>query len=454
MDDWATIEDEAIDLFKGLLQIDTTNPPGNEREAAEYLAGALREDGLEPWMGGRSDERPNLVARLPATVETDDEAGPVLLAGHTDVVPADEAQWSHPPFGAVEADGCIWGRGAVDMKNMVAMSAMTVKLLAREQVPRRRDLIFAAVADEERGCEYGSKFLVDEHPERVDAEVMLGEVGGFWQHIGEETYLPVMIAEKGQVHLRMTATGPSGHGSIPRRDTAVGALARAVDRLTRERLPYHLTRPVERFIDALARTQDFGSGIGLKGLKNGAIAGTVLDRLLPDPAVARNFDALLHNTVSPTILQGGEQVNVIPGEVSCELDGRVLPGFDADDLVREVEVLVDDPAIDIQVVSEQQAVEHDSVDGEVFEAIERIVGDHAEEAIPVPYMIPGYTDAQHFSRLGTTCYGFSPVKIPEQADLEFSELFHGVDERIPTDGFKWGLRVLYEAVGQLVRPRP
>jgi len=454
MDDWQTIEDEALELFKGLLRIDTTNPPGDERPAVAYLNEALSEEGLETWIGGKADERPNLVARLPATVEAEEDAGPVLLAGHTDVVPADADTWRHPPFGGVEADGCIWGRGAVDMKNMVAMSAMIVKLLAREQVPRRRDVIFAAVADEECGCEYGSQYLVDEYPDKVDAEVMLGEVGGFWQHIGEQTYLPVMIAEKGQVHLRMTATGPSGHGSIPRRDTAVGRLARALETLTTERLPYHLTRPVERFIDELTRTQGFGSALGLRGLKNGVSADIVIDRLLPDPAVARNFDALLHNTVSPTVLEGGETLNVIPGEVSCELDGRVLPGFDGADLVREVDALVDDPAIEIEVVSEKEAVAHDEVDGEVFAAIERIVGDHADHVIPVPYMIPGVTDAQHFSRLGTTCYGFSPLKIPEAADFEFSEMFHGVDERIPVEGFQWGLRVLYEVVGQLVRPRP
>ena len=452
MDDWSNIEDEAVDLFKGLLRIDTTNPPGHERPAAEYLEEALTADGLATWMGGKSDERPNLVARLPATVESDD--GPVLLAGHTDVVPADAEAWSHPPFGAVEADGCIWGRGAVDMKNMVSMSAMVVKLLARQEVPRRRDIIFAAVADEEQGFEYGSEWLVDQHPERVEADVMLGEVGGFWQHINGVTYLPVMVAEKGQAHLRMTAKGPTGHGSMPRRETAVGALGEAVGTLTRERLPYHLTRPVERFIDALAETQDLGSSIGLKGLGSRAFAHTVLDKLLPDPGVARNFDALLHNTVSPTRLQAGEALNVIPGEAWCDLDGRLLPGFGAEDLVREVEEVVDDPRIEIEVLSEKRAVAHDEVDGEVFEAIERVVGDHAPDAIPVPYMIPGVTDAQHFSRLGTRCFGFSPIRIPEEAEFEFSELFHGVDERIPTDGFTWGLRVLYEVVGQLVRPRP
>ena len=451
MNSWEEIGDEAVELFRGLLRIDTTNPPGNERAAAEYLAEALREDDLEPWIVESADRRGNLVARLPATVD-EPQAGPVLMAGHTDVVPADPAEWTHPPFEAEIADGCIWGRGAVDMKNMVSMSAMVMKLLARRGQPRRRDVIFAAVADEERGCEHGSKFLVDEHPERVEAEVMLGEVGGFWQHIGGVAYMPVMVAEKGQVHLRLTASGPSGHGSIPRRDTAVGALASAVETLSNERLPYHLTEPIERFVAALKETQSLGNRIGLSGLLRGATAGAVIDRLLPDPDVARNFDALLHNTVSPTILEAGSELNVIPNRATCELDGRILPGFDAEDLKREVEELVGDPRVDVEVVSSSGAVENTAVDGEVFEAIDDVVGDHAADAHPVPYMIPGYTDAQHFSRLGADCFGFSPIRIPEQSDLVFSELFHGVDERIPVDGFRWGMRVLHEVVERLVSP--
>lgn len=441
--------DEAIDLFKGLLQLDTTNPPGEELKAAEYLGASLREDGLDPWIVESDEGRGNLVVRLPATVESP-EAGPLMLAGHTDVVPAEAERWTHPPFAAVEDEGCIWGRGAVDMKNMVAMSAMVVKLLARKGAERSRDVIFAAVADEERGCEYGSKFLVEHHPDRVRAETMFGEIGGFWQTIGGVTYLPVMVAEKGQAHVRLRAQGPSGHGSIPRRDTAVEILARAVVRLSEQRLPYHLSEPTELFIRRLADHQPLGNRVGLMGLLNGRTAPFVLDHLLPDPDVARNFDALLHNTVSPTILEAGEKLNKIPGEAVCELDGRLLPGQTGADLKREIEQLLDEPRIEVEILREQGAVENERIEGPVFDAIEATVGDHAPDAVPVPYMIPGVTDAQHFSRLGTECYGFSPLKIPPDSEIVFSDLFHGVDERIPVEGFKWGLRVLYETVERLV----
>ena len=445
------LADEAVELFKGLLQIDTTNPPGHERRAAEYLEHHLRDEGYDPWMAEAGDRRANLVARLPATVDEPDE--PLLLAGHTDVVPADADAWRHPPFEAVEDDGCIWGRGAVDMKNMVATSATVMRAMARADGERRRDLIFAAVADEEAGCEHGSKFLVEEHPERVQAGCMIGEVGGFWQHVEGEVYIPVMVAEKGRAHLRLTVEGPSGHGSIPRSDTVVASLGRILERLSTERLPHHLTEPTERFVRTMAETQSLVSGLGLKGLLSAKTADIVLDRLLPDPEIARNFDALLHNTVSPTIVEAGETLNVIPSTAGCELDGRLLPGYSGDDLKREVEALLDDVSnVDIEVLSEQPAVETDPEAGEAMGAIREVVETHAPQAHPVPYMIPGYTDAQYFHRLGMQCFGFSPIRIPADRDLVFSELFHGVDERIPIDGFRWGVQVLFDLVRRLVEP--
>lgn len=450
--DWDAALDESVELFKGLLALDTTNPPGNEQIAAEYLADALADDGLDPWtVDGGADGRTNLVVRLPATV--DDPAPPLLLAGHTDVVPADADQWTHPPFGGVEADAMIWGRGAVDMKNMVAMSVTVARLLARTGAQRHRDLIVAAVADEEAGCAHGSAFLVDEHPDRVRAEYMLGEVGGFWQHIGGKTYIPIMVAEKGSAHVRLTARGPTGHGSIPRDDNALVHLARAIERLGTRRLPYHLTPVMERFFEQLAATQSLGSRIGLKGLLSERLSDVVLDRLLPDPAIARNFDALLHNTVSPTMIAAGTKRNVIPGEASCELDGRLLPGFSGEDLRREVAALIDDAAVEVEILSETTAAACEPIESPLLDTIYGVVGEHAPEAICVPYMIPGFTDAQYFSRLGTRCYGFSPLKIPADSDMTFSELFHGVDERVYTDGYRWGQRVLYDVVARFLSAR-
>jgi acetylornithine deacetylase/succinyl-diaminopimelate desuccinylase-like protein len=447
--DWDDAGREAVELFKGLLRLDTTNPPGDEKKAAQFLAEALAEDGLDPWIVESEPGRANLVVRLPATVDKP-TGGPLLLAGHTDVVPADAQHWTHPPFSGAEADGFVWGRGAVDMKNMVAMSVMVAKLMARQGRERTRDLIVAAVADEEAGCEHGSKFLVENHPERVNAEFMLGEVGGFWQTIGPKSYIPIMVAEKGSVHLRLTARGPTGHGSIPRPDNALVRLASAIEKIGNNRLPYHLTPVMEDFLRKLAETQLLPASMGLKSLLNSRLSGPVLDNLIPDGAIARNFNALLHNTVSPTVINAGTKRNVIPGEASCDLDGRILPHFNGQDLKREVERCIDDPDIDIEVVSESPAVQVNPIGSPLLDVISNTLAVHAPEAIPVPYMIPGYTDARHFSRLGMRCYGFSPLKIEQDSELVFSELFHGVDERVPVDGFVWGQRVLFDVVSRFL----
>lgn len=449
--DWESINQESLNLYKGLLQLDTTNPPGNERIATAYLADALAEDGIDSWIVESAPGRANLVARLAANVEIDDDRGPLLLAGHTDVVPANADEWTHPPFGAVEQDGFIWARGALDMKNMVAMSAMIMKLFARYDIPRNRDLIFAAVADEEEGCTYGSRFLVNSHPDRVRAEYMLGEVGGFWLHIGDTTYVPIQVAEKGQVHLRMRASGPPGHGSMPRQDNSLLVLSQAIAKLGATRLPYHMTPIMERFIDELAQSQPKSTQVALKGLKSSALAHRIIDHVLPDKAIARNFDALLHNTVSPTIVHAGQKRNMIPDEAVCEMDGRILPGFSAGDLRREVQRVVGKYNVDVEVVSGFEGVALDKVESDLYHVITQTVAHHAPHTQCIPYMVSGYTDAQNFSRLGTKCYGFSPLMIPADAGIKFAELFHGIDERVPTEGYLWGQRVLFDVVSTFLK---
>jgi acetylornithine deacetylase/succinyl-diaminopimelate desuccinylase-like protein len=449
--DWDAIGQESLALFQALLRVDTTNPPGAERAAIALLADWLREDGLEPWIVESAPERANLVVRLPATHPIPGQ-GPLLLAGHVDVVPADASAWTHPPFAGEIHDGMVWGRGAVDMKNMVTMCAMVMRLFARSGTPRTRDIIFAAVADEEEGCTYGSQFLVDNHPERVQADYMLGEVGGFWLTLGSQVYVPVMVAEKGQVHLRLSASGPSAHGAIPHEDNALARIARAIDRLSTTRLPHHTTPVTERFISELAAAQPFPTRQVLRGLLNARASGPILDRVMPDRANARTFNALLHNTVSATMMKVGVKRNVIPPEAAVDLDGRILPGQSADDLVREVRAVIADPQVQIEVISAAKAPVVEDFDGPLFAVIREVVGQHAPEARCVPYMIPGFTDARAFSQLGTRCFGFSPLKLDPAHKLKFSELFHGVDERAPVDGFLWGQRVLWEVVTRFVAP--
>lgn len=451
--DWNSLNHESLELFKALLRLNTTNPPGNEVIATELLAESLREDNLEPFIVESAKNRSNLVVRLPANVPQDQVTqGPLLLAGHTDVVPANASQWTHDPFGAVEADGMIWGRGALDMKNMVAMSAMTIKLLARyDQIPRHRDVIFAAVADEEEGCTYGSSFLVNEHPDKVRAQDMLGEVGGFWLNLGSHTFIPVMVAEKGRAHLKLRASGPPGHGSIPHEQAAPLKLAKAITKLAEQGLPYHLTPVVEDFIHSLASKQPAAQKIGLKGLLSSKLSPVILKKLFPDRNNARAFYAMLHNTAVPTIVRSGEKLNLIPDEASCELDGRILPGFSSTDLINEIKHLLDDPDIAVEELSASQPVSlTDYKNSSVFHTISSVLQKHAPQATCVPYMITGFTDARAFSTLGTHCYGFAPLKLEPHHNLSFSALFHGIDERVPVDGYTWGQEVLFDTVCALL----
>src|SRR5262249_34168473 len=232
VDPIASAADEAVEHLGALLRMDTTNPPGNESICAEYLAESLRKDGIEPTLVEKGKGRANVVARI----KGNGEAPPLLLGAHLDVVEADSKRWRHPPFSGDIADGYLWGRGALDMKNMAAMAVMVVKLLRRTGARLKRDVIFAGVADEEAGCDFGSKFLVEEHPDLVRAEYALGEVGGFTLHVQGRRFYPIMVAEKGLCWLRVRARGTPGHGSLPREDNANVRLARAVARLGRRRL--------------------------------------------------------------------------------------------------------------------------------------------------------------------------------------------------------------------------
>jgi acetylornithine deacetylase/succinyl-diaminopimelate desuccinylase-like protein len=431
---------EALAHLQALLRIDTTNPPGGERAAADYLAEVLRREGIEPVVLEAAPGRGNLVARL----RGDGSAGPLLLAGHLDVVPADPAEWTHPPFGGEIHGGWLYGRGAVDMKSFVAQALAVVIALVRAGARLRRDVIFAAVADEEYGCDLGSGFLVREHPELVRAEYALGEVGGFSQHLGGATVYPIMVAEKGVCWLRARRRGPSGHGSMPRDDSAVLELSAALARLRDARLPLHPSPVMRRFLAAVAATQPLPARAVLPLLANPVLGRVILDRVLPDRALARSLGALLANTASPTVLRAGDKTNVIPPVAEAEIDGRLAPGQTAADLQAELAKVLG-PEVELAVLRAHEAAEF-PVETPLYRLLERAIRRHDPGAVPVPALIPGFTDASEWRRLGATCYGFAPVRFPRDAGVAFSELYHGRDERIPVEGFRWGVGVLLDVV--------
>ena len=437
-----TLANHAVDLCQRLVRIDTTNPPGGERAAAELIARELGEAGLQPLILEGEPGRSNVVTRLRGR----GLAPPLLLTAHLDVVEADASAWTHPPFSGEIHDGCIWGRGTIDMKNHAAMSVALLAKLSREGVMPDRDIIFAGVADEEAGCRHGSLWLVDEHPELVRAEFAIGEGGGFNIHLGSRSFFTVQVAEKGVCWVRATATGEPGHGSMPRRDSAVVKLAAALARLGERGLPTHGTAVTRDFVAALARWQPAALRPLLRGALSPGLAPHVLRRL-PDQSLARPLLAMLGNTASPTVVRAGDKTNVIPGVARAEIDGRLLPGQTEADFLRELQAVLG-PEIELEVIWSLPPVVTEPRDSRLLDTILAVMGEAAPDAPVVPYLLPGFTDAKAFSRLGTRWYGFSPVKMPR--GIRFSDLFHGHDERIPVEGLRWGTQILAEVVTRFV----
>jgi len=420
--------DEVVAICRDLIRIDTTNRgdhsgPG-EREAADYVTGLLREAGLEPVVLESHPKRTSLVARITG----EDPARPgLLIHGHLDVVPANADDWQRDPFGGEIADGCVWGRGAIDMKDMDAMMlAVTLKRF-REGRPPKRDVVLAFTADEEAGGNWGAAFLTREHPELfAGVTEAIGEVGGFSVDVGDQRMYAVQTAEKGLAWMRLTATGTAGHGSMIHGDNAVTALAEAVARIGRHEWPVRLPESVRAFLEAASRA------LGVEF--DPEDPGTVVGKL---GAMGRMIGATVKNTANPTGLNAGYKVNVIPQSATAEIDGRFLPGFEKE-FFEEIDKLLGS-AVRREFIHHDIALET-TADGSLYEAMTEALLAEDPQATVVPYCLSAGTDAKWFSKLGIRCFGFSPLKLP--SNMDFSGMFHGVDERVPVDGLRFGVRVL------------
>lgn len=408
---WQSVQQEALDSLRALIRLDTSNPPGNERLATDYISTVLARCQVEPVVVESAPNRTNLVARLRGR---DAALKPLMLSAHTDVVPVERDHWRLPPFSAEIAEGCVWGRGSLDMKAKAAMDLAIVSALRRTGSIPERDLIVAAVADEEAGSELGAKFLVERHPDLVRAGYVLNEVGGFTMFFGDRKFYPIQVAEKGFVTLRMTTRGQPGHSSVPRADSAIAQMAELISKLTHTPMRRRMTPLMRHMFDR------FG--------------------LSPEADIPL-FRAMLSNTVVPTILQAGYKDNVMPGEASVVLDGRTLPGENAESFIAELRSIIG-PGPELAVLRSGPPVEANTRTP-LFE----LIAERTEAADPgaeiVSWMIPGATDNKFYAQLGATCYGFAPVKLGR--DTMFGSLYHGNDERLPIDGFFWGLR-LYTGV--------
>jgi acetylornithine deacetylase/succinyl-diaminopimelate desuccinylase-like protein len=423
-----TAEDEVVDICRDLIRIDTTNPgnhsgPG-ERRAAEHVAGLLAEAGLEPIILESHPKRASVVTRISGR----DSSRPSLLVhGHLDVVPASAPDWRRDPFSGEIADGCVWGRGAVDMKDMDAMMLAVVRRRLGEDRPPARDVVLAFTADEEAGGTWGARWLVDNHPGLFEGVTeAVGEVGGFSITLsGRRLYL-LQTAEKGMAWLRLTARGRAGHGAMVQPENAVTELAEAVGRLGRHEWPVRLIPSVRAFLEGVCEA------LGIEFAPDDP--GQALSKIGP---VARAIGATVKNTVNPTVLRAGYKVNVVPQTATAEVDGRFLPGYEEEFFAELDRVL--GPGVTREFIHRDITVET-TPDGDLYDAMTSALVAEDPDARVVPYCLFGGTDAKSFSRLGMRCFGFTPLRLPQE--LDFFGMFHGIDERVPVESLRFGTRVL------------
>ena len=428
----AAIHQNPVELLQNLIRFDTTNPPGNEEKCIRYINNLLNEAGFETTLLARVSERPNLISRL----KGHGNAPPLLLYGHVDVVTTANQTWKHPPFEGKIVDGYVWGRGALDMKGGVAMMLAAFLRAKAENLTLPGDVVLAIVVDEEALGDYGAKYLVENHAALFEGiRYALGEFGGFSLHIGNQRFYPIMVAEKQACWMKATVRGPGGHGSLPLRGGAMAKLGNLLQQLDQHSLPVHITPVARQMIGTMASALPFPSNLVLRQLLNPRLTDTVLKLLGTKGQV---FDPLLHNTVNATVVNGGEKINVIPNEIAIELDGRLLPGYSPNDIMAELHQIVGEVEIEL--------IRHDSGPAEpdmgLFDTLADILREVDPSGIPVPLMLPAATDSRLFSRLGIQTYGFLPMTLPEE--MNFSQLIHSADERIPVEALNFGTNAIYK----------
>jgi acetylornithine deacetylase/succinyl-diaminopimelate desuccinylase-like protein len=425
--DWDALAAEAAGLLQRYIRVDTTNPPGNEARACDFLQDVLAAEGIVSRRYTAAPGRDNLVADLPGS---DPDAKPLVLLNHTDVVPVERDHWSVDPFAGQIKDGFVWGRGALDMKGMCVLELAAVLTLKRRGVPLRRPVRFLAVADEEAGSEYGVEWLDREHPEVLDAAFALNEGGyGATSYLGVERPLfGISMAEKSPLWLTLRATGRPGHGSTPHEDNVLDRMVRALQRVQSWQRPLSLTPPVADSMRAAYRE------------------GYV--EMNPDKASAedlakryRQLRVLLSNTISATGLHAGVKHNVIPATASATLDCRLVPGHEHERFIAELRKVIDDPKVEIvtEFASESPWTPAGT---EVHEAIKEVCGAVMPEAALLPRVTAGFTDSRTFRRRGVPAYGFVPMLLgpDEQGGM------HGNDERISLRNLRLGVEVMYRVV--------
>jgi acetylornithine deacetylase/succinyl-diaminopimelate desuccinylase-like protein len=431
----ADIYKNPAELLKNLLRFDTTNPPGNEKECVAYIGDLLENAGFETTTLAKVESRPNLLARLRGV----GDAPPLMLYGHVDVVTTAHQDWTHPPFDAQEIDGYIWGRGALDMKCGVAMMLAALLRAKAEGLQPRGDILFAALTDEEDYGTYGAKFLVEQHADYFEGvRYALGEFGGFSMYLAGKKFYPIQIAEKQICMMKASVRGPGGHGSRPMRGGTMARAAELLQRLERNPLPVHITPAARLMIEGIADHIGGLKGLLLPQILNPSLTDRIIGLLGP---IGENLEPLFHNTVNATVIQGGEKINVIPSKIEIGIDGRLLPGYTPDDMLRELREFVGSE-VEFEVVVHDPVT--DEVDMGLFHTLASILKQADPDGEPIPLLLPAVTDGRTFAQLGIQSYGYTPMKLPE--DFKFFDTIHAADERIPIEAIEFGADAIYEVI--------
>lgn len=430
---------DPIEVLQELIRIDTTNPPGREGPAVAVVRSLLDDAGIATEELAKDPDRPNLIARIPGS----GDAPPLLLQGHLDVVSTAGQRWDHDPFGAEIVDGYLWGRGTLDMKGAVVMMLHALVTLAASGHTPRGDIILAVVADEENHGDFGARFLVEEHAEHfAGVRYCIGEFGGFPFQLGDTTFYPIQVAERIGVKFQLTIRGAGGHGSLPHRGGTTAKLGKALTALDRRRMPIHIVPATKLMLETMRDHTTGAVRAALRGLLEPRTAGLTLRALGSRLEV---LEPVLRNTVSATVLRGGDKHNVIPAEVEITLDGRMLPGLTPEVMADELRSIVGpEPEIEYSVDGAAPAAAEPDLG--LFETLAHLIREHDPKGVPVPFLLPAVTDGRWFAQLGIQPYGFTPLMLPH--DFEFQSVVHAANERVPVDAIRTGSAMLFDLLAR------
>ncbi len=427
------IDDSGIELLQKLIRFNTTNPPGMEKECILFLENILKNEGFETKIMEKQQGRPNLYVRY----EGKGQVPPLMMYGHVDVVTVHNQQWDHDPFSGEISDGCIWGRGALDMKGAVAMMVTALIKMKRENIKPAGDIILMIVSDEENGGIQGAKYVCEEFKDLFkDVKYAIGEIGGFTMYFGGRKFYPIMVGEKQKCTVRITFKGEGGHGSMPVRGGAMAKLGYALEALDKQYMPCHIVPQAKVMLSELATASPTAYKMVFKSLMNESMCNKTLKVL---KGKGRFFEPLLHNTATPTIVKGGEKINVVPQEITLDFDGRILPGYGPEDLKNELKSLLNQDT-DIEIINFVSGP--DKLDMGLYKFLGDILKDKDNDGIPIPYLVSGVTDARHFSKLGIQTYGFTPMCV--EKGIDYTKLIHSANERIPIKGLEFGTDSIYK----------